>query len=255
MLGDIVGSSGRSAVAKWLPDIKRSERVDLVVANGENAAHGFGMTPQIVKELFRMGIDVITGGNHTWDKKEIIPLFSEFPDRILRPHNYPKVNPGKGWTIVKTPFGVKVGIINVMGRIFMDPVDCPFQSFESIIDQMREETSIIIVDIHAETSSEKSAFAYFVDGRVSAVVGTHTHVQTADERVLNRGTGFLTDLGMNGPIDSVIGMKKEIIIDRFVKKVAQKMDVADGPGIFQGALIKVDLDTGRCLEIQRLQRK
>ncbi len=255
MLGDIVGSSGRAAVAKWLPDIKRSERVDLVIANGENAAHGFGITPKILQEIFRMGIDVVTGGNHSWDKKETIPLFTEFPTRLLRPHNYPQVNPGRGWSIVPGPFGMKIGIINLMGRVFMDPVDCPFQVFERIIEEIRRETSCIVVDFHAETTSEKAAFAWFVDGRVSAVVGTHTHVQTADERILPRGTGLLTDLGMNGPIDSVIGMKTEIILDRFVKKVHDKMEVADGPGIFQGALVKIDSETGRCLEIQRLQRR
>lgn len=254
LLGDIVGSSGRKAVAHWLPQFKLENSVDLVIANGENAAHGFGLTPQITDEIFACGVDVITGGNHTWDKKEVHSVLEKFPDRVIRPGNYPKTSTGKGWTVVQAKNGVKVGVVNLMGRVFMDPLNCPFQEFEEIYQQIRKETPLICLDFHAEASSEKQAMGYFVDGRISVMVGTHTHVQTADNRVLPKGTGYITDMGMNGPLDSVIGMKKEIILERFTKKQPIRMEVADGPGIFQGVLVHVDSLSGRCQSVERIQK-
>jgi len=253
-LGDIVGSSGRAAVKRWLPEIKAEHALDLVIANGENAAHGFGLTLQIAKEIFDCGVNIITGGNHTWDKKEVVQALQTYPETIIRPLNYPTGTPGRGWTVVHGKSGHKIGIINVMGRIFMDPLDCPFQAFRREIESIRRETPIILLDIHAEASSEKYAMVNFVDGLVSAVVGTHTHVQTADERIFPKGTGFLSDAGMNGPMDSIIGMKTEIILDRFLKKMPIKMEVAEGPGMFHGVIFSVDSDDGKCKAVERVRR-
>ncbi len=254
ILGDIVGSSGRKAVANWLPQMRKEYDLELVIANGENAAHGFGLTPVIATELFAMGVDVLTGGNHSWDKKDIVKAFDQYPGRIIRPANYPVGNPGQGSSVVAGKSGHKIGVINVMGRIFMDPLNCPFEAFEREFEKIRQQATIVFLDIHAEASSEKQAMGYYVDGRVAGVVGTHTHVQTADNRVLPRGTGYLTDLGMNGPWDSVIGMQKEIIIDRFTKKLPIRMEVADGPGVFQGAIFSVDTHSGLCKSVERIQK-
>ncbi len=254
MIGDIVGSSGRKAAEFWVPKLREEFELDLVIANAENAAHGFGLTPSIAKEIFKVGIDVLTGGNHTWDKREVIQAMQEFPKTILRPANYPPETPGRGITCVHGKSGHLIGIVNLMGRIFMDPLDCPFQTLKREIEGLRRETKLIFVDIHAEASSEKYAMGWFADGLVSVVAGSHTHVQTADERIFPKGMGFLSDLGMTGPVDSIIGMKKEIIIERFLKKQPFKMEVADGPGSLQGAVFTVDSDSGRCLKIQRLQK-
>lgn len=253
-LGDIVGSSGRRILEAGIPKIREEHKLDLIIANGENAAHGFGITQQICKEILATGVDIITGGNHTFDKKEWPQTFNEYASKLVRPANYPAGTIGKGSTVVMGKSGHKIGIINLMGRVFMDPLDCPFQAFNREIESVRRETSIILVDMHAEVSSEKSAMGYFVDGRVSAIVGTHTHVPTADERILPKGTGFLTDAGMNGPLDSVIGMKKEIILERFLKKLPIKMEVAEGPGPLSGVIFSIDSDSGRCVEIERVRK-
>lgn len=253
-LGDIVGSSGRQVIAKRLPEIRDEHEPDLVIANGENAAHGFGLTLSIARDIIDSGVDVITGGNHTWDKREVVQAIETFPERILRPANYPPGTPGVGAAVIRTRTEIEIGVINLMGRVFMDPLDCPFQTFEREIEKVRARTRLILVDLHAEASSEKQAMGYFVDGRVSALVGSHTHVQTADERILPKGTGYLTDAGMNGPLDSIIGMKKEIIIERFLKKLPLKMEVSDAPGRLHGVLFVLDRKTGKCVDIERIQR-
>lgn len=253
-LGDIVGQSGRQALSTHLPELKQNAGLDLVIANGENAAHGFGLTPSIANEIFSLGVDVITGGNHTWDKKEIHQAIQANPQKIIRPANYPSGTAGRGSTVVYGKSGHKIGVINLMGRVFMDPLDCPFRALESELESIRRETNIVLVDLHAEVTSEKAAMAWFADGRISALVGTHTHVQTADERIFPKGTGFLTDAGMNGPHDSIIGMKKEMIIERFLKKTPVRMEVAEGPAVFQGAIFTIDSDDGKCKTIERIRK-
>lgn len=253
-LGDIVGSSGRRIIANHIPSLKREFQLDAVIANGENAAHGFGITPSIVKEILNSGVDIITGGNHTFDKKEGTLAFEEFSQQLVRPANAPLTTPGKGSQIFTTRMGAKIGIINVMGRVFMDPLDCPFMAFDREYEALRSQTSVVLVDIHGEATSEKAAMAWYSDGRASAVVGTHTHVQTADERIFPKGTGFLTDAGMNGPLESIIGMKKDIIVERFLRKIPIKMEVAEGPGFLSGVVFEIDSESGRCLKIHRLLR-
>ena len=186
-LGDVVGSSGRKVIEKWVSELRRTKSLDLVVANAENAAHGFGLTPSIAEEMFRSGVDVLTGGNHSWDKKEIHQAFEMYPDRILRPANYPPGSAGRGSTVVTGKSGNKIAILNPMGRIFMDPLDCPFQAFKREAPALKQQTPILFVDLHAEATSEKQAMAFFADGEASALTGTHTHVQTADERILPKG--------------------------------------------------------------------
>lgn len=254
-LGDIVGSSGRKVVEDWVPDLRKEYSIDFCVANAENSAHGFGITPQIAQDLFKAQVDLLTGGNHTFDKRDVYQAFQEFPDRVLRPANYPSGTGGRGVSILHSKSGHKVAVINLMGRVFMEPIDCPFQTFDREYEGMKRETPIILVDMHAEASSEKQAMGRHTDGRVSAVVGTHTHVPSADARILPKGTGYLTDCGMNGPYDSIIGMKTEIILDRFMKKQHIRMEVADGPGTLWGVIFSVDSDTGRCVKIDRVTRE
>jgi len=254
-LGDIVGSSGRKIVKAWTPILRKQMQLDFVIANAENSAHGFGVTPQVAAELFQAEIDCLTGGNHTFDKKEVNQCFQEYPDRVLRPANYPPGTSGKGVSILHTKSGHKIGVINLMGRIFMDPIDCPFQIFEKEIESVRRQTPIVFLDMHAEASSEKQAMARFADGRISCFVGTHTHVPTADERILPKGTGYLTDCGMNGPYDSIIGMKTEIIVERFVRKQHIRMEVSDNPGSLRGVVYQVDTDDGKCVGIERVHHE
>ncbi|TVQ81073.1 MAG: TIGR00282 family metallophosphoesterase [Bradymonadales bacterium] len=253
-IGDIVGSAGRRAVAALVPQIRDEYQVGLTVANAENAAHGFGLTPSTAKEIFDSGVDAITGGNHIFDKKEVAEAFRAFEGKIVRPANYPPDSPGHGSTVVESSCGQAVGLINVMGRVFMDPLDCPFRAFERERAELSQKARVILLDIHAEATSEKAAMGYFVDGRVSACVGTHTHVQTSDERILPHGTGFLSDAGMTGPIDSIIGMQKEAILQRFLEKRPAKMQVAEGRSSLQGVIFEIDPDSGRCLSIQRIRR-
>jgi metallophosphoesterase (TIGR00282 family) len=252
-IGDIVGSSGRSALKKFLPSIKQERNIHFTVANAENAAHGFGLTPIVAEEIFQAGVDVLTGGNHSWDKKEIETVFSKYPERALRPSNYPPELSGKGFAIAKWGRH-SIGIVNLMGRVFMDPLNCPFHEFDRIHETLKKECSMIFVDFHAEATSEKAAMAWYLDGKVSCISGTHTHVQTADERILPRGTGFLSDAGMTGPYDSIIGMKTEIIVQRFLKKIPIRMEVAEGRGILQGVIFQIDPETGRCLNIERVRQ-
>lgn len=252
-IGDIVGSSGRSALKKFLPSIQRERNIHLTIANAENAAHGFGLTPTVAEEIFQAGVNALTGGNHSWDKKDIESVFAKYPDRVLRPANYPDKLSGKGYSVLKVG-SHSIGIINLMGRVFMDPLNCPFQEFDRIYEKIKDQCRMIFVDLHAEATSEKAAMAWYLDGKISCLSGTHTHVQTADERILPQGTGFLSDAGMTGPYDSIIGMKTEIIVQRFLKKIPIRMEVADGRGILQGVIFQIDPTSGRCLNIERVRQ-
>jgi hypothetical protein len=250
-IGDIVGQPGRRAVRELVPALVEDYRIDMVIANCENAAAGFGVTRDIVEELYRCRIDVLTSGNHIWDKKEVLE-FAEDYETLLRPANYPDGAPGFGSVVMPCLSGVHVGVINLAGRVFMRPLDCPFMTVEKEIEKLRRKTRIILVDMHAEATSEKQAMGWFLDGRVSAVIGTHTHVQTADEQILPQGTAYLTDAGMTGPFDSIIGTKKDAVLERFLKQMPNKFEVAKGDVRLQGALITVDEATGRGLDIERI---
>lgn len=251
-IGDIVGKIGRNAVKALLPNLMDKYKIDLVIANGENIAGGFGLTEALVSELYRMGVHVITSGNHVWDKKEIVNYISK-DNRLLRPLNYPPGVPGYGSVVYSLPEGIKAGIINLSGRVFMPSMDCPFRAAETEIEYLKKETNIIIIDLHAEATSEKIAFGYFADGRVSAVIGTHTHVQTADEKVLANGTAYITDVGMTGPSHSVIGIGVEQIIQRFLTGMPDRFMTASGDAILSAVVIEISNDSGKATAIQRLQ--
>jgi len=250
-VGDIFGKPGRRLVQEKISSLIHEYRADFCIANVENAAAGFGATPQIVEELLGCGIDLLTSGNHIWDKRGIIPYLAEQP-RLLRPLNYPKGVPGFGQYIGETNCGVRVGVLNLQGRVFMAAIDCPFTTGLAAVEAMRKQTPIIIIDFHAEATSEKQAFGWYMDGRVSAVVGTHTHVQTADERILPKGTAYITDLGMTGPHDSVIGSLQELALERFLLQTPNRLEPATGNLRICGAVIEVEESTGRALSIQRL---
>jgi len=253
-IGDIVGKLGRNATKALLPSVVNKYKIDLVIANGENAAGGFGLTDKTVSEIFSCGVHVITSGNHIWDKKEFIPQISK-EDRVLRPLNYPPGVPGFGSLLYPIRNGLKVAIINLSGRVFMSNIDCPFRIGREEVKKMGEITKLIIVDFHAEATSEKIAFGYYMDGKVSAVIGTHTHVQTADERILSGGTAYITDVGMTGPSDSVIGIDKEQIIQRFLTSMPMRFETAKGEGIFSAVVIDMNEESGKSTAIQRLQLK
>lgn len=252
-IGDISGKPGRSAVKALLPKIVERYKVDFVIANGENAAGGFGITEEVAKELYGFGINIITSGNHIWDKRDIIP-YMEKDDRLLRPLNFSEGVPGYGSAILGGAGPHQVGVINLSGRVYMGLLmDDPFRVGMRAVEKMREKTNIIVVDFHAEATSEKIAMGYFLDGKVSAVIGTHTHVQTADEKILPEGTAFITDVGMTGPIDSIIGVKKEQVIERFLYQMPYKFEIPGGPVLFCGAVMDVDEKSGHCHSITRLQ--
>lgn len=250
-IGDIFGKVGRRMVKNSLPGLIDMTKADFVVANAENLAGGFGLTKPTLDEMFEAGVDAVTTGNHVWDKKEALQLAEKEP-RLLRPLNYPVTTPGKGLGYYEKN-GKKIALINLMGRVFMDAVDCPFQKIEEVIKSVREETNIILVDMHAEATSEKEAIGFFLDGRVSAVWGTHTHVQTADEKVLPRGTAYISDLGMTGPSHSIIGVRPEIILKRFTQKLPERFEEAHGPGQLNAAIIDLDDVTGFAKSIKRIQ--
>jgi metallophosphoesterase (TIGR00282 family) len=250
-IGDIVGKPGRRAVHEMLPELISGYRIDFVIANGENAAAGFGITREIVEDLFEGRIDVLTMGNHVWDKKEILDFIADY-ESLLRPANYPASVPGRGSVVMPSLRGYHVGVVNLMGRVFMHPLECPFRTAEREIEKIRKRTKIILVDMHAEATSEKIALGWFLDGKVTAVVGTHTHVQTADERILPGGTAYITDVGMTGPFDSVIGTRKEIVLERFLKQIPNKFDVAKGDVRLQAVVIEVDEKSGTALGVERL---
>lgn len=249
-IGDIIGKPGRRAIRELLPDIVSACRIDCVIANCENAAAGFGVTRDIVDELFQSHIDVLTSGNHIWDRKDIRGYIEDFKT-LLRPANYPSGNPGWGSVVIPTRSGSRVGVINLGGRVFMQPLDCPFRTAEIEIEKMKDKAKVIIVDFHAEATSEKKTMGWFLDGRVSAVLGTHTHVQTADEAILPQGTAYISDAGMTGPFDSVIGIKKEEILERFLTLIPNKFDVAKGDVRLQGVILDIDELSGRSRGIER----
>jgi 2',3'-cyclic-nucleotide 2'-phosphodiesterase len=250
-LGDIVGEPGRSAVISRLPELKQQHGVDFIVVNGENAAGGRGITGKITIDLLRAGVSVITTGDHIWDQKEILGFIDTEP-RLLRPINYPPGAPGNGSIVLEAAKG-KVGVINVQCRTFMHQIlENPFHALESAVAKMREETATILVDVHGETTSEKIAIGHFLDGKVSAVIGTHTHVQTADEQIFPGGTAFLCDAGMCGPVHSILGRAIEPIINRFVSNLPATFPVAPGEVRLHGALIDIDESTGRALRIARV---
>ena len=251
-IADILGGPGRKVVGALLPELIREKKADFCLVNGENAAGGFGLTPELAEELFALGVDVITSGNHIWDRKEIFPVLNTRRD-ILRPVNYPPDNPGRGVGVYASRDGAPVGVINLQGRVFMKEIDCPFRSVLPVIDKLHEETRVVIVDFHAEATAEKIALGWYLDGRVSAVLGTHTHVQTADERILPAGTGFITDAGMTGSIDGVIGIKKELAIQRFLTQTPNRFQPADSNLWMMGVLVEVDSVTGRTQSIERFQ--
>jgi hypothetical protein len=249
-IGDIVGQPGRTMVARHLQRLVATHGVDAVIANGENAAAGFGITPAIGRELFGLGIALLTSGNHIWDKKEA-EAYVGVEGRLLRPANYPDDVPGRGSSILRVGERM-VGVVNLQGRAFLPPIDCPFRAADRELAELRRVTDTILVDFHGEATAEKQAFGWYVDGRVSAVLGTHTHVQTADERLLPGGTAYITDVGMTGPRDSVIGVRPEDAVPKFLTQMPRKFTVADGPVQLCAVLIDI-ADTGRASAISRLQ--
>jgi metallophosphoesterase (TIGR00282 family) len=256
-LGDIIGKPGRNAIDRNLDDLIRKHDIDMVIANGENAAGGIGISVKTADSLLNMGIDVITTGNHVFKKKEIYNLL-ENEDRLLKPANYPPDTPGRGYNIyeVEKLGNLKVAVINLCGRVFVENLDCPFRTVNRILEYVSEETPIIIVDMHAEVTSEKVAMGWYLNGRVSAVVGTHTHIQTADERILpDEGTAYITDVGMVGPRNSVIGVKKENIIERFLTGMPQKFTVAREDVWINGVVIDIDENSGKASSIERINHQ
>ncbi len=250
MIGDVVAKPGRVAVLERIQDLREQHQIDLAIMNAENLAGGFSVTPSLCEQLFATGIDVMTSGNHIFDKKEAVDYIRKQP-RLLRPANYPPNTPGSGCWLGEVN-GVKVAVLNVMGRVFMPPVDDPFRAIEQLLSAIPEDAKVRLVDIHAEATSEKVAMGWFLDGRVSAVVGTHTHVQTADERILPEGTAYLSDLGMTGSYAGVIGMNKTDVIARFTSVTAKRAEHSSGQVRICAAVIDVDETTGRARTIERL---
>jgi len=251
-IGDIFGEPGRRAVARNVPRLVAQRQIDIVIGNGENAAGGFGITPELAEELFDLGLAVITTGNHAWDKKEILDYFPREP-RLLRPANYPTGVPGYGSVVVESASGEQVGVLQLMGRAYMPTLDCPFQVAKKELVMLKKRTVAVIVDMHAEATSEKMAMGHHLDGEVVAVVGTHTHVQTADDQILPKGTAYLTDIGMTGPLHSVIGVKKELAIEKFLTGMPRRFEVASGPSVFCAVLLELDARLGKALSIERIR--
>ena len=255
-LGDVFAKPGRNAVTRLVPKLITTEGLDLVIANAENVANGSGVTPEHADAHLAAEVNLLTSGNHIWSKREIIPYLEAPGSRLLRPANYPKGSPGRGSALVETPDGRKLGVVNVEGRVFMKNLDDPFRRAEEEVEALKKQGAVaILVDVHCEASSEKNALGHFLDGRVSAVVGTHTHIQTADERVLPGGTAYITDVGMCGPWDSVIGVKKELVLDRFLTQRPVGFEPARRDVHLQGALIEIDEKTGKARSIRRVQEK
>ena len=250
MIGDVVGKPGRNAIQALVPSLRQEHNVDLVIANGENSAGGFGITPNTAQELLDSQVDVITSGNHIWKQKEIIPYINdEWP--LIRPANYPSETPGRGYIRLADTV-----VINLMGRVFMNTLDCPFRAVDRVLEEVTagDAPRYIFVDFHAEATSEKQAMGWYLDGRVSAVVGTHTHVGTADTRILPGGTAFLTDVGMTGPYNSVIGCEVSIVLEQFISQMPVRLSVASGPAILNSVLVELDDQTGKAINIQRVDR-
>ncbi len=253
-IGDIVGRPGRGSVAYWLPRVRDEFAIDLVVANGENAAGGLGITAAILRELQGLGIHVITLGNHTWRKREFVKAIAAF-DNVVRPANYPEGVPGLGAALYTLADGRKVGVVNLLGRVFMEPVACPFAVGSRVVAELRQATPLVVVDMHAEATSEKVAMGWYLDGSCTAVIGTHTHVQTADERVLPKGTAYITDVGMTGPRDSVIGVERDLVVRRFLTGMPAEFKVAKERPALGAVVIEAEDNTGRARSITRLLRE
>jgi metallophosphoesterase (TIGR00282 family) len=255
MIGDVIGKPGRQAVEQLLPDLRTEREIDFVTANGENLAGGLGLTPATADALLAAGVDVITSGNHIWDKREVYP-YLEQTDRVLRPLNYGTHDvPGRGWGVYQALDGSDLAVINLQGRTYMQPIDNPFTEADRLLDEASEPLPPLrLVDFHCEITSEKNAMGVYLDGRVSAVVGTHTHVVTGDERILPRGTAYLTDLGMTGPVWSVIGFDPSTVLPRFLTALPTRFSVGDGPVVFNATQIDLDPATGRALAIARIQQ-
>lgn len=252
MIGDIVGRPGRRAVKQNLPGLVSQFGIDLVIANGENSAGGNGITREVAQELFSLGVDVITMGNHVWNQKEIFNFIDQ-EERIVRPANYPPGTPGRGAGTFRTRTGLEMGVLNISGRIFMQELDCPFRKADELVGRLRSKVDIVFVDFHAEATSEKMAMGWHLDGRAAAVCGTHTHVQTADERILPGGTAYITDVGMTGPRNSVIGVKKDLVVEKFLTQLPRRFEVADGLYQFNAVLVEIDEFSGRAVNIERIQ--
>lgn len=250
-IGDIVGRPGRELVRRGLPGLKRYHEIDLVIANAENSAAGFGITREIGDDLLDQGVDVMTSGNHIWDKKEAIEYIGA-ESRLLRPANYPAGVPGNGSYVARTQDGVSVGVINVMGRVFMTSIDDPFAVVLREVEAVKVRARVVFVDFHAEATSEKVAMGWHLDGKVTAVVGTHTHVQTADDRILPNGTAYLTDAGMTGPHDSIIGVEIEPALGRFLNGMPARFETASGNPRLNGVIVEADEQSGKALEIERI---
>ncbi|WP_447979188.1 TIGR00282 family metallophosphoesterase [Candidatus Nitrospira bockiana] len=251
-IGDIMGEPGRRAIARRLPKLVDEHGIDVVIGNGENVAGGFGITPELAQELFDYGLAAITLGNHAWDKKEIVDYIRREP-RLLRPANYPEGVPGRGAFVIETAAGEKLGLVQLMGRAYMPTLDCPFQVARREVARLKTHAPAIVVDMHAEATSEKMAMGHFLDGEVSAVVGTHTHVQTADEQILPKGTAYVTDIGMTGPVHSVIGIKKELAIEKFLTGMPRRFEVASGPAVLCAVLVEVEGTLGKAVSIRRFR--
>src|SRR5947209_3084611 len=250
-VGDVVGKPGRQAVRHLLPALRRRHEADFVVVNNENAAGGFGFTPEIAREILDAGADCLTSGNHVWKKREAYGYIDSEP-RMLRPANYPDGVPGRGYGLYVVG-GTQVAVASLMGRVFMEPLRCPFRMLDEIWERLKGEASVLFIDFHAETTSEKVALGWYAAGRATAVIGTHTHVQTADERVLPGGTAYLTDVGMTGPTDGVLGVATEPVIEKFLTQMPVKFEVARGPAALMAVLLELDDHTGRAHRISRLQ--
>ncbi|ABO50438.1 metallophosphoesterase [Desulforamulus reducens MI-1] len=251
MIGDIVGRPGRRAILDNLQALRKELNIDFVIANGENAAGGHGITKEIAKQLFATGVDVFTMGNHVWNKKEII-AYIEKERKIIRPANYPPGTPGAGYNIYETNSGHSIAVINISGRIFMQELDCPFRKIDKILEEINSKTNLIFVDFHAEATSEKVAMGWYLDGRVTALCGTHTHVQTADERILPKGSAYITDIGMTGPRDSVIGVSTNLVIEKFMTQMPRRFEVAETDYQLNAVVIDVNPDNGIATNIERI---
>ena len=252
-IGDVIGRPGRRALAKILPRLITEHEIDFVAVNGENAAGGMGLTAETAEEMFKAGVHILTTGNHVWKKKEFTGFLESDP-RVLRPANYPPGAPGRGDCVFHLQDGRDVGIINLAGRTFMDPLDSPFRVAGEILERLSPLCRVIVVDFHAEATSEKAAMGWFLDGKVTAVIGTHTHIQTSDERILANGTAYITDVGMTGPRDSIIGFRKELVIERFTSQLPVKFEVAQGPVVLGGVIIDACDETGQAINITRINQ-
>ncbi|MCR5176708.1 MAG: TIGR00282 family metallophosphoesterase [Anaerovibrio sp.] len=250
IVGDVVGRPGRKAFARHTRELRQKHNVDVVIVNGENSAGGKGVSRKSLDELYNNGADIITSGNHIWDNREVYGLIDSEP-YLIRPANYPEGAPGKGWCIY--PFKAKnIAVVNMSGRAFMPEMDCPFQKIEDVLSEIKDQADITILDFHAETTSEKMAMGYYLDGRVQAVVGTHTHIQTADQRILPNGTAYITDLGMVGPLNSVLGVKADIIIKKFTSCMPVRFELADGPAVYSAVIVDIEDATNRSTGIERI---